>query len=166
MYLLALVNFSKCRCHAEFFHLKNPKDPQPHYIILPKLRQLFLHNIAQYPSSILSHLYHQYPASILLSRSSLRNPSVAATLASFFKAPLPLAPFRIAKSYNFPRPHEESRTPPLSAPTNASSPFSTPYPAPLLDFRLTLENLSPSEASLPPPRITSINIKVDITNKA
>lgn len=61
---------------------------------------------------------------------------------------------------------KSSEQPPLSAPRNASSPFATPYPAPLLDFRLTLENLSPSEASLPPPRITSINIKVETNNKA
>lgn len=41
MYLLAIVNFTSRRCHAEFFDLKNPKDPQPHYIILPKPEQLF-----------------------------------------------------------------------------------------------------------------------------
>lgn len=148
MYLLALVNFSKCRCHAEFFDLKNPKDPQPHYIILPNFEQLFfktsrnirhhyshISTISIQPSSPSRDRLFETPPSPLHSPAFSRAPSLSRSLSH-------------RKIYNFPRPYQEFRAPPLSAPRYASSPFATPHPATLLDFRLTLENLSPSEASL------------------
>lgn len=147
-----------------------PQEPQRSTTSLhnsPQTRAAFSSNrraifvVTPLTSLLLASSIHPPPA--IVSSKPLRR---RCTRQLFQGPPPSLAPFRIAKSYNFPRPHQEFRAPPASAPRNAQSPFATPYPAPLLDFRLTLENLSPSEASLPPPRITSINIKVDTTNKA
>ncbi|KAL7793267.1 hypothetical protein V8C43DRAFT_41449 [Trichoderma afarasin] len=41
MYLLALVNSPTVDVTQNSSTFKNPKDPQPHYIILPKPEQLF-----------------------------------------------------------------------------------------------------------------------------
>lgn len=165
MYLLALVNFSKCRCHAEFFDLKNPKDPQPHYIILPNFEQLFLQNIAQYPSSLLSYLSHQHPAFVSLSRPSLRNPSVAVALASFFKPPLPLSlPFasqNLQISTSLPRVPstalERTEIRIIALCHAPSSDASRLPPDPRKSF--------PERGVPPPPRITSIKIKVESTKR-
>ncbi|PTB42114.1 hypothetical protein M441DRAFT_25897 [Trichoderma asperellum CBS 433.97] len=146
-----------------------PQEPQRSTTSLhnsPQLRATFLQNIAQYPSSLLSHLYHQHPTFVSLSRPSLRNPSVAVALASFFKGPLPLSlPFasqNLQFSTSLPRVPstaiERTEIRIIALCHAPSSDASRLPPDPRKSF--------PERGVPPPPRITSIKIKVDSTNKA
>ncbi|QYT05624.1 hypothetical protein H0G86_012512 [Trichoderma simmonsii] len=97
MYLLALVNSPTVDVTQNSSTFKNPKDPQPHYIILPKPEQLFRRHIAQSPPSLRLHRSSKYPTILLVSRPPPRSPSIAVPITSFSKQnpPPSLAPSRI-----------------------------------------------------------------------